>query len=45
VAAALLEHETLPREELLKVFAGLEPESRSSDAVGVVRALGADPSN
>jgi cell division protease FtsH len=44
IAAALLEKETLTREELLGVFAGVEPESRSSDAVGVVRALGADPS-
>jgi len=43
VAAALLERETLTRDELLEVFSGAEPESRSSDAVGVVRALGADP--
>jgi cell division protease FtsH len=41
VAAALLDKETLDREELVALFAGLEPESRSSDAVGVVRALGA----
>jgi ATP-dependent Zn protease len=44
IASALLEKETLTREELLGVFEGVEPESRSSDAVGVVRALGADPS-
>src|SRR4051794_6832625 len=40
VAAALLEKETLDREELAALFHGVEPESRSSDAVGVVRALG-----
>jgi cell division protease FtsH len=45
VASALLERETLPREELVELFAGVEPESRSSDAVGVVRVLGADPNN
>jgi cell division protease FtsH len=44
VAAALLEKETLSREELVGVFAGVEPDSRSSDSVGVVRALPADPS-
>jgi cell division protease FtsH len=43
VAAALLEKETLSREELVELFAEVEPESRSSDAVGVVRALGVDP--
>jgi cell division protease FtsH len=42
VAAALLERETLTRAELLEVFSGTEAESRSSDAVGVVRALGVD---
>ena len=42
VAAALLEKETLSREELLELFGGVEPDSRSSDSVGVVRALGAD---
>jgi cell division protease FtsH len=40
VATALLERETLAREELLELFKGVEPESRSADAVGVVRALG-----
>src|SRR5881227_2903013 len=40
VAAALLDKETLDREELAQLFAGTEAESRSSDAVGVVRALG-----
>jgi cell division protease FtsH len=42
VAAALLEHETLGREELIEVFSDTERESRQSDSVGVVRALGAD---
>src|SRR2546423_14997801 len=40
IAAALLERETLPRDELVKLFAGLEPESRSSDSVGVIKVLG-----
>jgi cell division protease FtsH len=44
VAAALLERETLTRSELVELFADVERESSSSDAVGVVRALGADPS-
>jgi cell division protease FtsH len=43
VAAALLDKETLAREELAGLFVGVEPESRSADAVGVVRALNADP--
>jgi ATP-dependent Zn protease len=43
VAAALLERETLSREELAELFSGVEPESRSADAVGVVRALNTDP--
>jgi cell division protease FtsH len=43
VALALLEKETLTREELREVFASTVPESRASDSVGVVRALGADP--
>jgi cell division protease FtsH len=44
VASALLEKETLSREELVGLFEGTEAESRSSDSVGVVRALGADTS-
>jgi cell division protease FtsH len=40
VAAALLERETLSREELVELFMGVEPSSRSADSVGVVRALG-----
>ena len=43
VASELLDKETLSRDELLAVFDGVEPDSRSSDAVGVVRALGSDP--
>jgi cell division protease FtsH len=40
IASALLERETLSREELVELFAGVEPVSRSSDAVGVIKALG-----
>jgi cell division protease FtsH len=40
VASALLERETLSRDELLEIFKGVEPDSRSADAVGVVRVLG-----
>jgi cell division protease FtsH len=43
VAGALLEKETLDRDELVALFAGVEAESRSSEAVGVVRALGVIP--
>jgi cell division protease FtsH len=43
VASALLDKETLSRDELAEVFAGVDHESRSSDAVGVVRVLGTDP--
>jgi hypothetical protein len=39
----LLEKETLDRDELAALFTDIEPESRSSDSVGTVRALGADP--
>jgi cell division protease FtsH len=42
VAGALLERETLAREELLQVFGGLERESRAAESVGVVRALNAE---
>jgi cell division protease FtsH len=35
IAAALLEKETLVREEVLALLTGLEPESRASEAVGV----------
>ena len=40
VASALLERETLSREELVEIFKGVEPTSRSADSVGVVRVLG-----
>ncbi len=43
IASSLLEKETLTREELVALFVGTEAESRSADAVGVVRALPADP--
>jgi cell division protease FtsH len=43
IALALLEKETLDRDELAGLFEDIEPESRSSDSVGTVRALGADP--
>jgi cell division protease FtsH len=43
VAAALLERETLTRDELVELFADVPRESSASEAVGVVRALGADP--
>jgi cell division protease FtsH len=42
VANALLEKETLSRDELLAIFGDVEPESRASEAVGVVRALNAE---
>jgi len=42
VAAALLEKETLSREELLAIFGDVEPESRASETVGVVRALASE---
>jgi cell division protease FtsH len=44
VAAALLDKETLTRDELVGLFDGVEAETRSKESVGVVRALGADPS-
>jgi len=43
IAAALLDKETLTREELVEIFRGVEPDSHSSDSVGVVRVLGAEP--
>jgi cell division protease FtsH len=42
-AQGLLEKETLSRDELLAIFGDVEPESRASETVGVVRALNADP--
>ena len=43
VAAALLEKETLGREELLELFGDVEPESRAAEAVGVPQVVAADP--
>jgi cell division protease FtsH len=43
VANSLLEKETLSREELLALFGDVEPESRASETVGVVRVLNAEP--
>jgi cell division protease FtsH len=43
IAQALLDQETLSRDELVATFADVTPDSLSSDSVGVVRALGADP--
>jgi len=42
VANALLEKETLSREELVELFKGVEPESRAAETVGIVRALNAE---
>jgi len=42
VATALLEKETLSRKELLEIFGDVQPESRASEVVGVVRVLDAD---
>jgi cell division protease FtsH len=39
VAAALLEHETLTRDELLELFGAIPPESRATETVGTVRAV------
>jgi cell division protease FtsH len=39
IAAALLEKETLVRDEVLELFAGVEPESRASESVGVPRIV------
>ena len=43
VAAALLDKETLTRAELVRLFADVPAESRSSETVGAVRALPATP--
>ncbi|MBX5473465.1 MAG: cell division protein FtsH, partial [Thermoleophilia bacterium] len=44
IASALLEKETLVREELLEIVGDLEPESRASETVGVPRVVAARPS-
>jgi cell division protease FtsH len=41
VAAALLEKETLDREELLAIFGDVQPESRASEVVGVPQVVAA----
>jgi cell division protease FtsH len=43
VAAALLEKETLVRDELLELIADVEPESRASESVGVPRVVASEP--
>src|SRR5262252_1434446 len=43
IAAALLEKETLVREELQELIADVEPESRASETVGVPRVVASDP--
>jgi cell division protease FtsH len=43
VANALLERESLTRDDLLALFGDTERESRAADTVGVVRAINADP--
>jgi cell division protease FtsH len=44
IAAALLEKETLVREELLELVAEVEPESRASETVGVPQVVASKPS-
>jgi ATP-dependent Zn protease len=39
LAAALLEKETLNREEVLEILHGIEAESRASESVGVPRVV------
>jgi cell division protease FtsH len=43
LAAALLEKETLVREEVLEILGGIEPESRASETVGVPQVVAAKP--
>src|SRR6266508_1578434 len=42
VATALLQKETLGREELLELLAGIQPESRASETVGTPRIVSAE---
>jgi len=42
IAKALLEKETLDKDELRELVGDVEPESRSSETMGTVRAVGAD---
>ena len=39
IAAALLEKETLGRDEVIELFKGVEPESRASESVGIPRVV------
>jgi cell division protease FtsH len=43
VAAALLEKETLVRDEVMELFKDVEQESRASETVGVPRVVAAEP--
>jgi cell division protease FtsH len=43
VASALLEKETLVRDEVLELFKDVEPESRASETVGVPRVVASQP--
>jgi cell division protease FtsH len=43
VAGALLQKETLVRDELLELIADVEPESRASESVGVPRVVASEP--
>jgi ATP-dependent Zn protease len=43
LATALLERETLVRDEVLELLADVEPESRASETVGVPQAVAAKP--
>ena len=45
IAHALLEKETLVRDEILSLLADVEAESRSADTVGVPRAVAAVPAD
>jgi ATP-dependent Zn protease len=42
VATALLQKETLGREEMLELLEGVEPESRASETVGTPRVVAAE---
>jgi cell division protease FtsH len=42
VATALLQKETLNREEVLEILDGVQPESRASETVGTPRAVAAE---
>ena len=39
IAHALLEKETIDRDELQEILAGIEPESRSSDSIGTPQVV------